>query len=106
MWSPFADRPPRSVAPSSTSGSHQSDRFGGVWMPTSGISPRHPRTSSRIWARVPSGAHGGSLAGIAAVRDEVLEDHLLEVPVLGVHRRQGLERLDAVRLGLPDAHED
>ena len=46
MWSPLADRPPRSVAPSSTSSSHQSERFGGIWMPTSGISRRHSRTSS------------------------------------------------------------
>ena len=43
MWSPLADRPPRSVAPSSTSGSHQSERFGGIWIPTSGISRLHSR---------------------------------------------------------------
>ena len=50
MWSPLADRPPRSVAPSSTSGSHQSERFGGIWMPTSGISSPETRTRSSISA--------------------------------------------------------
>ena len=54
MWSPLAARPPRSVAPSSTSGSHQSERFGGIWMPTSGISRRHSRTSARMWSSVTS----------------------------------------------------
>ncbi len=40
MWSPLADRPPRSVAPAATSSGHQADRFGGTWIPTSGISRR------------------------------------------------------------------
>ena len=30
MWSPFADSPPRSVAPASTNSGHQSERFGGI----------------------------------------------------------------------------
>ena len=46
------------------------------------------------------------LAVVAAVRHEVLEDHLLEVPVLGVQGGERLERLDAILLGLPDPHED
>ena len=37
MWSPLLERPPRSVAPASTSSGHQSARFGGTWTPTSGI---------------------------------------------------------------------
>ena len=65
MWSPFADSPPRSVAPSSTSGSHQSDRFGGIWMPTSGISRRHSRTSARMWSSVTSVAQDGQLERLA-----------------------------------------
>ena len=68
MWSPLADRPPRSVAPSSTSGSHQSERFGGIWMPTSGISLRHSRTSARMWSSVTSVAHAGSASADPAVR--------------------------------------
>ena len=48
MWSPLADSPPRSVAPSSISGSHQSDRLGGICTPTSGIRRRHSRTSTRM----------------------------------------------------------
>ena len=44
MWSPFADRPPRSLAPAATSAGQQSERFGGTWMPTSG-------SSSRAWRR-------------------------------------------------------
>ena len=49
---------------------------------------------------------GGLLAVVAPVRHEVLQDHLLEMPVLGVHRGERLERLDAVLLGLPDPDED
>ena len=60
MWSPLADRPPRSVAPSSTSGSHQSERFGGIWTPTSGISSRDARTSTRMSSSVISFAQLGS----------------------------------------------
>ena len=114
MWSPLADRPPRSVAPSSTSGSHQSERLGGIWMPTSGISRRHSRTSTRMSSSViaspspaaaarPARRRRRALGGVgylrrlrpvvARVRHEVLEDHLLEVAVLGVHRGQRLERL-------------
>jgi hypothetical protein len=36
----------------------------------------------------------GSCAVVALVRDEVLEDDLLEVAVLGVHGGQRLERAD------------
>ena len=46
---------------------------------------------------------GGLLAVVAAVRDEVLQDDLLQVPVLGVHGGQGLERGHPVVLGLADA---
>ena len=68
MWSPLADRPPRSVAPSSTSGNHQSERFGGIWMPTSGISRRDSRTSVRMWSSVTSVAHAGSASAGPAAR--------------------------------------
>jgi hypothetical protein len=58
----------------------------------------------------PVGRVGGDLgrllAVVAAVGDEVLQDHLLQVAVLGVHRRQGLQRGHAVVLGLADADED
>ena len=47
MWSPLADRPPRSVAPAATSCGHQSARFGGTWIPTPGSSSRVAATSSR-----------------------------------------------------------
>jgi hypothetical protein len=63
MWSPLADRPPRSVAPSSTRGSHQSDRLGGIWMPTSGIRRRHARTSVRMSSSVIGVAQPGGGAG-------------------------------------------
>ncbi len=43
-------------------------------------------------------------AVVARVRNEVLEDHLLEVAVLGVHLGQGLQRRDTLvgRLAYPD----
>ena len=126
MWSPLADRPPRSVAPSSTRGSHQSDRLGGIWMPTSGMSSparfdevthvieRHLGGPRRQRDRVRGVAVllgllcdlRRLLAVVAPVRHEVLEDHLLKVPVLGVCRRQRLERLDPVGLRLADPHQD
>ena len=37
---------------------------------------------------------------------EVLQDHLLDVPVLGVSGRERLQRLHALLLALADAHED
>ena len=49
---------------------------------------------------------GGLLAVVAVVRDEVLQDHLLQMPVLGVHRRERLQRCDPVLLRLADADED
>ena len=67
MWSPLADRPPRSVAPSSTSGSHQSDRLGGICTPTSGISRLDSRTSSRISSSDTSLPHAGIAAASPAV---------------------------------------
>ena len=70
MWSPFADSPPRSVAPSSTSGSHQSERFGGICTPTSGISLRDSRTSARMSSSDTGVAHagGGSASPCVSVR--------------------------------------
>jgi hypothetical protein len=40
------------------------------------------------------------------VRHEVLEDHLLEVAVLGVHGRERLERGDPLLRRLPDPDQD
>ena len=123
MWSPLALRPPRSVAPAATSSGHQSARFGGTWMPTPGISrarlgdealhvldrrPAWPTRAGRGAARrdepgAPEalGRLGGDLgrllAVVAAVRDEVLQDDLLQVAVLGVHGGQRLERGDRGR---------
>ena len=61
MWSPFADRPPRSVAPAATSSGHQSARFGGTWMPTSGISSRATAISRFMSVDATTGlAHAGA----------------------------------------------
>ena len=60
MWSPLAERPPRSVAPASTSSGHQSERFGGTWMPTSGISRRHSAISRFMSSSVIGEAQSGS----------------------------------------------
>ena len=60
MWSPLADRPPRSVAPAATSSGHQSARLGGTWMPTSGIS-RRVSAIRRFMSSIPTGlAHFGA----------------------------------------------
>ncbi len=67
MWSPFALRPPRSVAPSSTSGSHQSERLGGIWTPTSGMSRLDSRTRERISSSDTSLPHAGIGADSPAV---------------------------------------
>ncbi len=133
MWSPLALRPPRSVAPAATSSPHQSARFGGIWMPTSPHQPaglrdqalhvldlhrtgplgqrqaRAGRSATPVRQYSPGGLVGdlgGLLAVVALVGHEVLEDHLLDVPVLGVHRGERLERLHALRLGLADADEN
>ena len=60
MWSPFALNPPRSVAPAATSRGHQSARFGGIWMPTSGISRRASTTSRSMSSTVTGDAHCGA----------------------------------------------
>ena len=57
-----------------------------------------------------AGRFVGDLGHLAAVvvrmGDEVLEDHLLDVPVALVDRGQRLERGDPLLLGLADADED
>ena len=60
MWSPLALSPPRSVAPARASSTHQSDRFGGTWMPTSGISLRASPISRFMSSIVTSQAHFGA----------------------------------------------
>ena len=110
-----------------TSSGHQSARFGGTWMPTSGIS-RRVSAISRFRSSMPDrrrplrravhrpvvqagapervrrlgGDVGRLLAVVAPVRHEVLQDHLLQV----VEARQRLERRHAVLLGLADADQD
>jgi hypothetical protein len=46
------------------------------------------------------------LAVVALVRHEVLQDHLLDVPVLGVHSSERFQRFEALLLGLADPHQD
>ena len=132
MWSPFALSPPRSVAPARTSSTHQSDRFGGTWIPTSGSSRRASATSRFMSSIVTSHAHVGRVAAagpshtpvrqysrvacvgdlrrlaavVALVRDEVLEDHLLDVTVALVQLGELLERRDPLVLGLADPDQD
>ena len=133
MWSPFAESPPRSVAPASTSSAHQSERFGGIWMPDVRHQPLAlldqaldvvDRHRSRPARRLQQFAFGrlavirppvarsliGDVRHLAAVvlrvRNEVLEDDLLEVAVALVGPRQRFERFDALVLGLADADED
>ena len=60
MWSPFALSPPRSVAPAATSSPHQSARFGGTWMPTSGISRRVSAINRFMSSMLTAQAHSGS----------------------------------------------
>ena len=60
MWSPLLESPPRSVAPAATSRGHQSARFGGIWIPTSGISRRASRTSRSMSSTVTGEAHAGA----------------------------------------------
>ena len=60
MWSPLALRPPRSVAPARASSTHQSDRFGGTWIPTPGNSRRASPISRFMSSIVTSHAHSGA----------------------------------------------
>ncbi len=60
MWSPLALSPPRSVAPARTSSGHQSDRFGGTWIPTPGINRRVSPISRFMSATDTSHAHDGA----------------------------------------------
>ena len=131
MWSPLALSPPRSVAPARTSSGHQSARFGGTCTPTPGSRRRHSAIRRRMSSIDTGVAHGGQVAprpgadarapqlarrgvgdlrGLAAVvarvRDEVLQDDLLQVAVAVVRAGQRLERGDAVVLALADADED
>ena len=103
-------------------------------MPTSGISRRVSAISRFMSSMLTGQAHSGSgscgrrripstpvrqyyargllgdlrrlLAVVALVGHEVLQDHLLDVPVLGVHRRERLQRFDPLLLALADADED
>jgi hypothetical protein len=48
----------------------------------------------------------GLLPVVALVRDEVLDDDLLQVPELAVHRRERLERTKAILRALTDAEQN
>ena len=50
--------------------------------------------------------HGRLLAVVALVGHEVLQDHLLDVPILGVYRRDRLKRRHPLLLALADPHQD
>ena len=64
-------------------------------------------TPVRQYARAAASAISRRLLPVVAlVGHEVLQDHLLDVPVLGVHRGERLERFHALLLGLADADED
>ena len=122
-------QPPRSVAPARTSsttsrtgsaGPGSRCRASARASPPAASCPRSsPRMPIRAHlaggrARLPTASTRGSshrdlrrlAAVVALVGHEVLEDHLLDVPVLGVHLGERLERRDALLLGLADADED
>ena len=128
MWSPFALSPPRSVAPAADEPrppvgevrrdldadlGHQPARLGDEALHVLDGHRRRPRgrghvraPSCRPGAPVGLGGLGGDLgrllAVVAPVRDEVLEDDLLQVVEAG----ERLERRHPVVLGLADADED
>ena len=131
MWSPLDDRPPRSVAPAcdelrppvrevrrdlDADVGHEPPRLADEALHVLDRDRRRPLRSLGVrrerQPRLPVALGdvgrdvGRLLAVVPAVRDEVLEDDLLQVPVLGVHRGERLERRDAVLLGLADPHED
>src|SRR2546430_1640517 len=70
------------------------------------ITSRTPWAIQPVLARGGVGDLGGLAAVVALVGDEVLEDDLLEMAVLGVHLGQRLERRHALLRGLADADED
>ncbi len=58
-------------------------------------------------SRYSSGGHGSARCiAVPSFGQEVLDDHLLHVPVASVEVGDGLEGLDAVGPGLADADED
>ena len=67
---------------------------------------RGPRPPPTFRAKPRSAMSATSRAVVARVRDEVLEDHLLEVAVALVRPRQRFQRCDPLLLGLADADQD
>ena len=63
--------------------------------------PRLPAASRRL-----VGDLGDLLTVVAPVGDEVLQDHLLDVPVARLHLGERLQRGDPLLLGLPDPDQD
>ena len=149
MWSPFAESPPRSVAPASTSSGHairqvrrhlhpdvrhqplalldqpldvlDSDRASPTraaaapsdgWASAARSAPQlllprgMPHRRPHLSREACIGDVGNLPPVVARVRDEVLQDDLLEVAVAVVDVRQSFERFDALVLRLADADED
>lgn len=59
-----------------------------------------------VLRRRAGGDLGRLLAVVGVVGNEVLDDDLLQMPVLGVHRRERLERPEAILTRLADPDED
>ncbi len=134
MWSPFAESPPRSVAPASNEVQPPVGEVRGHLHADVGHQParlrdeplhlleRHRLRPGRP-LRLSSGGGlgvrpGPAIAGgaigdvgdllpvVAGVGDEVLQDHLLDVAVALLHRGERLQRRDPLVLGLADPDED
>ena len=72
----------------------------------SGICGRVPRPVRQYCSAASVGDVGRLLAVVAAMGDEVLEDDLLQMPVLRVDLGERGQRVEAVLAGLADADED
>ena len=99
------ETPPKSSMPASSSAGKSSPRrFGGACTDTSGGSTRRATAIVQRWSverRLRRVGHPG--AGLGA---EVLDDDLLQVPVLEVQVAQREQRLDPLAAGLADADQD
>ncbi len=132
MWSPFAESPPRSVRPLvhelvppvgevrrdlDPDVGHQPLGFGHQALHVLDRDLRRPARHRLLvaqWRAIPRPARprrrvrdlSDLAAVVARMGDEVLEDHLLDVPVPRMRRRQCLERRDPLVLRLADPDQD
>ena len=90
--------------PASRSTPKSSDRFGGAWRWISG--GRISRAERDGLEEVVGRAGRRAVHRGAGLREEVLDDHLLHVPVAGVGGGDRHERVDPIGDRLADAHED